>query len=111
LQDWGPFGHFSYQLGAFEATIRAGQTVYPVERTLLTTGILDRCMHGLAGGGISEQTPELAIRCSAAPWPFANHPQSKLQLPLAGLFSPRVKRIPNSLKGHSRTRHSPSVAH
>jgi hypothetical protein len=81
LQDWGPFGHFSYQLGAFEATIRAGQTVYPVERTLLTTGILDRCMHGLAGGGISVQTPELAIRYSAAPWPFANHARSKLHLP------------------------------
>jgi len=81
LQDWGPFGHFSYQLEAFEATVRAGQTAYPVERTLLTTGVLDRCMHGLARGGISVQTPELAIRYSADPWPFANHPRSRLHLP------------------------------
>jgi len=81
LKDWGPFGHFSYLLEAFEATIRSGKTQYPVERTLLTTGILDRCMHALAAGGGHAQTPELTVRYSGADWPFANHPLSKLRLP------------------------------
>jgi len=81
LQDWGPFGHFSYQLEAFESTVRLGKAVQSIERTLLTTGILDRCMHGLASGGGRVQTPELAIRYAGANFPFANHPDSKLILP------------------------------
>ncbi|MBM4002061.1 MAG: hypothetical protein FJ295_02070 [Planctomycetes bacterium] len=81
LQDWGPFGHFSYLLEAFEATIRSGETVYPVERTLLTTGTLDRCMQGLAAGGARQRTPELAVTYSPGDWPFANHVRSKLSLP------------------------------
>jgi len=81
LQDWGPFGHFSYLLEAFEATIRSEQTAYPVERTLLTTGILDRCMQGLALGGTQRKTPELAVHYAAGDWPFANHVRSKLTLP------------------------------
>jgi len=81
LQDWSVFGHFSYLLEAFEATIRQGKSAYPVERTLLTTGILDRCMQGLAAGGSRQETPELAIAYQAAGWGFANHPQSRLILP------------------------------
>jgi len=81
LQDWGVFGHFSYLLEAFEATIRQGEAVYPIERTLLTTGILDRCMQGLAAGGSRQETPELTIAYRSTDWGFANHPQSKLILP------------------------------
>lgn len=81
LQDWGVFGHFSYLLQAFEATIRRGQAVYPVERTLLTTGILDRCMQGIAAGGNRQETPELTIAYQPTDWGFANHPQSRLILP------------------------------
>lgn len=81
LQDWGVFGHFAYLLDAFEATIRQGRAVYPVERTLLTTGILDRCMQGLAAGGARRETPELAIAYQASDWGFANHPHTRLSLP------------------------------
>ena len=81
LQDWGVFGHFSYLLEAFEATMRNGAAVYPVERTLLTTGILDRCMHGLAVGGGRQETPELAVAYKPSDWTFANHPRSRLVLP------------------------------
>ena len=71
----------SYQLEAFEATIRRGTAVFPVERTLLTTGILARCMQSVVVSGDRQPTPELAIAYHPSDWGFANHPQSKLILP------------------------------
>lgn len=76
LQETAPFGHFAYLLHAFEETVHSGKAAYPVERTLLATGILDRAMQSLAAGGATLQTPELRIPCPAVEWPFANHPQS-----------------------------------
>jgi len=81
LQDKEVFGHFSYLLEAFEETIRTGRAVYPVERTLMTTGVLDRCMHLISQGGGRRATPELEFSYSGADWTFANHPQSRLSLP------------------------------
>ncbi len=81
LQDWGVFAHFSYLLEAFEATIRTGHAVYPAERTLLTTGVLDRCMHLISTGGGKQLTPELTFSYRGTDWTFANHPQSQLVLP------------------------------
>jgi hypothetical protein len=82
LQDGGCFPHFAYLLQAFEATVHAGRAVYPVERTLLTTGILDRAMHSLAQDGERLATPELQIAYRGADWPFANHPRATLQVPI-----------------------------
>jgi len=81
LQDWGVFGHFSYLLHAFEKTIRDGKAVYPPERTLLATGILDRCMQLVASGGGKVESPELDFSYIGAEWPFANHRDSSLILP------------------------------
>jgi len=81
LQDGGVFGHFGYQMHAIEQTIRTGRSAYPPERTLLTTGVLDRCMHSLAEGGRRFETPELAIRYAGGDWPFANHPQTFREMP------------------------------
>lgn len=81
LQDRGVFGHFSYLLQAFEATIQSGRAVYPVERTLLTTGILDHCMRLIARGGGSVSTKDLSFGYTSSDWPFANHPKSTLILP------------------------------
>lgn len=81
LQPSAPYGHFAYIVDAFEQTIRTGKAVYPVERTLLTTGVLDRAMHSLAESHKRFETPELSIAYQAGDWPFANHPNSHLILP------------------------------
>jgi hypothetical protein len=81
LQNEAPFGHFAQLLKAIEETIHTGSAVYPVERTLLTTGTLDRLMHSVAEKGKRFETPELAITYRASDWPYANHPETKLKLP------------------------------
>jgi hypothetical protein len=57
-----PFGHFAWLCESIQDLICDGREPHPVERTLLTTGVLDRLMESLSGGGKRIETPELAIR-------------------------------------------------
>ena len=79
-QEDEPYVHFAYLVEAIEHMIRTGQPPYPVERTLLTTGILDRVMHSLAADGQRLTTPELDVCYELVDWHFANHPKSSLTL-------------------------------
>lgn len=70
LQEGKPYYHFAYLVRAIDHFIHTGKAPYPVERTLLTTGILDAAMNALAEGkGLD--TPHLDVRYEPADWPFA----------------------------------------
>ena len=73
-----PHGHFTFLVRQVESLMVTGVEPYPVERTLLTTGILDAAMHSRHEGGARRATPELAI----AYQPAAEVPDTGVDLPL-----------------------------
>lgn len=81
LQNDDPFGHFAHQIRAVENMVQTGHASYPVERTLLTTGILEAAMQSRHDKGRRVDTKHLDIRYEAVNWPFARDP-----------VPPRIKR-------------------
>jgi hypothetical protein len=76
LQQPDPFGHFIYLVKAIESLIQTGHAPYPVERTLLTTGILDAVMRSRQEKKPID-TPHLKIEYTPTDWPFATDPVPK----------------------------------
>ncbi len=74
LQNEVPFGHFGYLLKAIERMIQTGHPAYPVERTLLTTGVLDAIMTSRHEKGKRMETKHLEIKYKPTDWPFADSP-------------------------------------
>jgi hypothetical protein len=77
LQQPDPFGHFAHLVRAIDSLVRTGHAPYPVERTLLTTGILDAVMVSVKERNRKVDTPELAIKYTPTDWPFATDPVPK----------------------------------
>jgi hypothetical protein len=68
LQQPDPFAHFAELTKAIESLVTTGHAPYPVERTLLTTGILDAAMTSRHEKGKRVETPHLDVSYAPADW-------------------------------------------
>jgi hypothetical protein len=62
---WGNWNLFCALSHAIAGFFKSGEAPYPVERTLLVSGILDAAMHSQADGGRVVATPELDVAYAA----------------------------------------------
>jgi hypothetical protein len=68
LQQPDPFAHFAELTKAIDSLVNTGHAPYPVERTLLTSGILDAVMTSRHEKGKRIETPHLAIKYAPTEW-------------------------------------------
>ena len=82
LQNGFPSSHFTRLVQGIDQMFASGKPSWPVERTLLTTGILDAALTSRLEGQKRRETPELAIAYSAGPaWKEPPLPKTGPPLP------------------------------
>jgi hypothetical protein len=80
LQQPDPFAHFAELLKAIESMMLTGHPAYPVERTLLTTGILEAVMLSKHKGNKQILTPHLEnLTYTPSKW---SHAQGEIPKPI-----------------------------
>jgi hypothetical protein len=68
LRSPGPNVHYSACLASnIEEMFATGKAPYPVERTLLVSGMLDRCLESMVRDNRRLETPELNVRYRVGP--------------------------------------------
>ncbi len=81
-----PHPHFSYLCLNIEEMFLRGHPTWPVERTLLTTGVLEAALESRHQGHVRLATPHLAVRYQSyksIPWrPLGPNPEGAARQPL-----------------------------
>lgn len=65
---WGNFNLFNALSHAIASFFKTGKSPYPVERTLMASGLLEAAMRSHAGGGKVIETPELKFAYESPDW-------------------------------------------
>ena len=71
LHNGYPYRHFEWLVKAIDEMMHTGKPPYPVERTLLTTGIIHAAMQSLAADNRRIETPHLDVAYRATQWGHA----------------------------------------
>ena len=82
-QEARPLMHFTYLLRGIEQMFLTGRPAWPAERTLLSSGVLDRLLISRKDGGRPLDTPELGLSYPST-WRWSQPPPPPPDRPLDG---------------------------
>lgn len=83
MQDARPYSHFAILTNGIEQMMNTGKAPWPVERTLLTSGIVDEALKSRLDGGKKRETPHLDVKY-ATDWNWIQPIQAAPERPRTG---------------------------